>query len=300
MMYHIFKNGWEDKEYIRQRVYGMDEVKAEVAKWTPDEVERVTGRRRTRFTRPPRRWPTTARHLHLVHGRHPAHDRQQQHPRLLCVPAGARQYRRIRRRRQHLPRSRQRAGRDRPRRARRHPARLRPGPGSWGTLGQGLGPGSGHGSRGASTGYDKDGKEYIGEHDEKDKAEHVMNTKGIRSVALDRRVLENNERSPTNVTTCVMFWGHAPNSQTRGPEMKRPWRSSTCWSWSDPSSDRVGRHARSHRRRLSAAGVYAVRDLRIGDGVEPFLQWRDKVIEPLFESCPTHHHVQAGEEARLC
>jgi formate dehydrogenase major subunit len=27
----------------RQRVYGMDEVRKEVAKWTPDEVERVTG-----------------------------------------------------------------------------------------------------------------------------------------------------------------------------------------------------------------------------------------------------------------
>jgi formate dehydrogenase major subunit len=43
MLHHIFKNGWEDKEYINQRVYGLDEVKAEVAKWTPDEVERVTG-----------------------------------------------------------------------------------------------------------------------------------------------------------------------------------------------------------------------------------------------------------------
>src|SRR5690606_19676921 len=36
-------NGWEDKEYIRQRVYGMDDVRKEVEKWTPDEVERVTG-----------------------------------------------------------------------------------------------------------------------------------------------------------------------------------------------------------------------------------------------------------------
>ncbi|MBU0656421.1 MAG: formate dehydrogenase subunit alpha [Gammaproteobacteria bacterium] len=43
MLWHIFQNGWEDKEFIRQRVYGMDEVRAEVAKWTPDEVERVTG-----------------------------------------------------------------------------------------------------------------------------------------------------------------------------------------------------------------------------------------------------------------
>src|SRR4051794_19242808 len=43
MLWHIFENGWEDKEFIRQRVYGMDEVRAEVAKWTPGEVERVTG-----------------------------------------------------------------------------------------------------------------------------------------------------------------------------------------------------------------------------------------------------------------
>src|SRR5205807_5764202 len=38
-----FQNGWEDKEFIKQRVYGMDEVRKEVDKWTPDEVERVTG-----------------------------------------------------------------------------------------------------------------------------------------------------------------------------------------------------------------------------------------------------------------
>ena len=43
MLWHIFKNGWEDKEFIRQRVYGFDEVRKEIDKWTPDEVERVTG-----------------------------------------------------------------------------------------------------------------------------------------------------------------------------------------------------------------------------------------------------------------
>ncbi|MCA0399366.1 MAG: formate dehydrogenase subunit alpha [Proteobacteria bacterium] len=43
MLYHIFKNGWEDKNFIAQRVYGMDLVRKEVEKWTPDEVERVTG-----------------------------------------------------------------------------------------------------------------------------------------------------------------------------------------------------------------------------------------------------------------
>lgn len=43
LLHHIFANGWEDKEFIRQRVYGMDQIKAEVAKWTPEETERVTG-----------------------------------------------------------------------------------------------------------------------------------------------------------------------------------------------------------------------------------------------------------------
>ncbi len=43
MLWHIFKNGWEDKDFIKARVYGMDEVRKEVAKWTPEEVERVSG-----------------------------------------------------------------------------------------------------------------------------------------------------------------------------------------------------------------------------------------------------------------
>ena len=43
MLWHIFENGWEDKEFIQQRVYGVEDIRKEVAKWTPDEVERVTG-----------------------------------------------------------------------------------------------------------------------------------------------------------------------------------------------------------------------------------------------------------------
>jgi formate dehydrogenase major subunit len=44
VLYHVFKNGWEDKEYIRTRVYGMDQVKKEVMeKWTPEKVTEVTG-----------------------------------------------------------------------------------------------------------------------------------------------------------------------------------------------------------------------------------------------------------------
>ncbi len=43
LLWHVFQNGWEDKEFIAQRVYGMDEARKEIDKWNPEEVERVTG-----------------------------------------------------------------------------------------------------------------------------------------------------------------------------------------------------------------------------------------------------------------
>ena len=44
VMHHIFKNGWEDKQYIEDRVYGMDKVREEcLTKWTPDKVEEACG-----------------------------------------------------------------------------------------------------------------------------------------------------------------------------------------------------------------------------------------------------------------
>src|SRR4051812_27331520 len=39
----VFINGWEDKKYINDRVYGMDKVREECKKWTPEEVEKVAG-----------------------------------------------------------------------------------------------------------------------------------------------------------------------------------------------------------------------------------------------------------------
>jgi formate dehydrogenase major subunit len=44
VLYHIFKNNWEDVKYINDRVHGMENVKAEIlAKWTPDKVEEACG-----------------------------------------------------------------------------------------------------------------------------------------------------------------------------------------------------------------------------------------------------------------
>lgn len=43
MLHIIFKNGWEDKGFIKNRVYGMDDVIKEAKKWTPEKVANVTG-----------------------------------------------------------------------------------------------------------------------------------------------------------------------------------------------------------------------------------------------------------------
>ncbi len=45
MMHLILKNGWEDKEFIKERVEpeSFEALKAEVAKFTPDYVEKISG-----------------------------------------------------------------------------------------------------------------------------------------------------------------------------------------------------------------------------------------------------------------
>ncbi|HZL62613.1 MAG TPA: formate dehydrogenase subunit alpha [Pseudolabrys sp.] len=43
MLWHVFKNGWEDKEFIKQRVYGMDQALKEIEKYTPEVVENISG-----------------------------------------------------------------------------------------------------------------------------------------------------------------------------------------------------------------------------------------------------------------
>ncbi|HYF58164.1 MAG TPA: molybdopterin-dependent oxidoreductase, partial [Burkholderiaceae bacterium] len=44
VLHHIFKNGWEDKKYIEDRVWGMDKIREEVlTQWTPDKVEEACG-----------------------------------------------------------------------------------------------------------------------------------------------------------------------------------------------------------------------------------------------------------------
>jgi len=43
MLHLIFKNGWYDKRFINDRVYGMEDVMNEAKEWTPEKTSEVTG-----------------------------------------------------------------------------------------------------------------------------------------------------------------------------------------------------------------------------------------------------------------
>ncbi|TCN87047.1 formate dehydrogenase subunit alpha [Shewanella fodinae] len=43
MLWHIFENGWEDKTFIEQRVFAMDEIRKEAKKFPPAEVANICG-----------------------------------------------------------------------------------------------------------------------------------------------------------------------------------------------------------------------------------------------------------------
>ena len=97
MMWHILKNGWEDKEFIKQRVYGFDDLKKEVEKWNPEEVERVSGVPGEQLKRVAQMFATAeAGDADLVHGPDPAHGRHRQRAGELHRAADDRQRRRLR------------------------------------------------------------------------------------------------------------------------------------------------------------------------------------------------------------
>jgi formate dehydrogenase major subunit len=43
VLWHVLRNGWEDREYIAQRVFGFDEVRKEVENYPPDVVADISG-----------------------------------------------------------------------------------------------------------------------------------------------------------------------------------------------------------------------------------------------------------------
>ncbi len=276
MLHHIFKNGWEDKKYIHDRVYGMDKVKKEVMeKWTPDKVTEATGMpeedvyvRRQDDGREP------AGHHHLGDGPDAAHQRQ----RASCARPASCSSRSatsaLGRRLQHLPRPRQRAGRDRRRPEPRLAAGLLPVavPGSWK-----------HWARVWNVDFEWLKKQYA--------SEAMMAKPGMTVSRWIDGVLEKNEAIDQDPNLRVIFfWGHAPNSQTRGSEMIEAMKKLDLMVVIDPYPSASA--AMSAKVRKDGAYLLPVATQFETDGSATAsnrsLQWREKVIEPLFESRTDH------------
>ena len=280
MLWHIIENGWEDKEYIRQRVYGFDDVKKEVAKWTPAEVERVSGVPEVQV---------------YAAAKAMAHNR----PSTIIWCMGGTQHT---------------IGNNNTRAYCAFQLAL----GNIGVAGGGANIFRGHdnvqgatdlgvlsntlpGYYGLKVGswkhwarvWELDYEWIKGQFDSgsyeqsKGKDVHVMNTKGIPVSRWIDGVLEDkaNIAQKDNIRAMV-FWGHAPNSQTRGAEQKKAMEKLDLLVIVDPYPTAS---AVMHDR---TDGVYllpACTQMETYGSVTASnrsLQWRSKVIEPLFESLP--------------
>ena len=189
----------------------------------------------------------------VVHGPDAAHDRQRDGARVVHPAAGARQHRRVRRRREHLPRPRQRAGRDRRRPEPGFAAGLlRPCDRLVEVLGRRVG-------RGLRVDQEAVRRRHDGE------ARHD-------GVALDRRrhVSERHDRPGTEPARDGVLGPRAEQPDARqghgrGDEEARPHGRHRSVSVGHRRDVRDG----AQGRRVPAAGRDAVRDVRLRDGVEP-------------------------------
>ena len=280
IMWHIFENNWEDKEFIRQRVYGMEDVLAEVKKWTPAETERVTGVPGSQLKRVAKLMANNRPGTFVWCMGGTQHTNGNNNTRAYCA--------------------------------------LQLALGNMGTAGGGANIFRGHdnvqgatdfcvlshslpGYYGLSAGAWKHWARVWGEDIDwlkgrfasikgKDgKTKSLMNMSGIPVSRWIDGVLEdkNNIDQPDNVRAMV-FWGHAPNSQTRMKEMKTAMEKLDLMVVIDPYptvsavlSDRTdGVYLLPATTQFETYGSVTASNRS--------LQWREKVIEPSFDSLPDH------------
>ena len=280
IMWHIFDNKWEDKEFIRQRVYGMEDVMAEVKKWDPAETERVTGVPGAQLKRVAKIMANNRPGTFVWCMGGTQHTNGNNNTRAYCAFQLAL--------------------------------------GNMGTAGGGANIFRGHcnvqgatdfcvlshslpGYYGLSAGAWKHWARVWGEDIDwlkgrfdsikgKDgKSKSLMNMKGIPVSRWIDGVLEDKDNidQPDNLRAMV-FWGHAPNSQTRMKEMKTAMEKLDLMVVIDPYptvsavlSDRTdGVYLLPATTQFETYGSVTASNRS--------LQWREKIIEPSFDSLPDH------------
>ena len=279
ILWHIFENGWEDKEFIRTRVYGMEDIREEVKRWNPEEVERVTGAPGAQLERVARTLANNRPGTVIWCMGGTQHTNGNNNTRAYCV--------------------------------------LQLALGNMGVAGGGTNIFRGHdnvqgatdlgvladtlpGYYGLSAGswahwarvWEEDldylkGRFAVMDKDGKSRA--MMNEKGIPVSRWIDGVLEAKENleQPDN-TRAMVLWGHAPNSQTRMTEMKEAMEKLDLLVVVDPFPTVS---AVLHDRKEGAYLLPTTTQFETYGSVTASnrsLQWREKVVEPLFDSKVDH------------
>jgi formate dehydrogenase major subunit len=280
ILWHVFENGWEDKEFIRTRVWGMDDIKNEVAKWNPEEVERVTGTPGSQLERVARTLANNRPGTVIWCMGGTQHTNGNNNTRAYCI--------------------------------------LQLALGNMGTSGGGTNIFRGHcnvqgatdlgvlantlpGYYGLKPGswahwarvWEEDLDWLKGRFatmktkDGKDKA--MMNETGIPVSRWIDGVLEAKENlGQPNNTRAMVLWGHAPNSQTRQADMKVAMEKLDLLVVVDPHPTVS---AVLHDRKDGVYLLPTTTQFETYGSVTASnrsIQWREKVVDPLFESKPDH------------
>ena len=286
VLYHIFKNGWEDKKYINDRVYGMEDVKKDVLeKWTPAKVEEACG--------------VPEAEVFKV-----AQTLNESRPGTIVWCMGQTQH--------TIGNAMVRAS-----------CILQLALGNVGKSGGGTNIFRGHcnvqgatdvgpnpdslpGYYGLAAGSWKHFANVWGVDYEWIKAQFAPNMMEKSGTTVSRwidAVLEKNELidQDSNVKG-VFFWGHAPNSQTRGTDMKKAMDKLDLLVVVDPYPTATAAMA---AMQVEGAQVNKDRAVYLLPSTTQFetsgsitasnrsIQWREKVINPLWESVPDHVIMQA-------
>jgi formate dehydrogenase major subunit len=278
VLWHIFENQWEDRDFIRSRVWGMDQIREEVKKWNPEETERVTGVPGNQMERVARTMANNRPGTVIWCMGGTQHTTGNNNVRAYCIlqlalgnmgvsGGGTNIFR----------------GHDNVQGATDFGVVSDSLPGYYG-----LAAGSwAHWARvweedlawlkarfAVMPGAGKDGADRI-----------MMEEKGIPVSRWIDGVLEAKEniQQPDN-TRAMVFWGHAPNSQTRGPEVKAAMEKLDLLVVVDPYPTVT---AVLHDRTDGAYLLPAATQFETRGSVTASnrsLQWRDRVIAPVFES----------------